>query len=425
MKLDSYWLDTAPRFTGTEQGPVEGKVDVAVIGGGFTGLSAALALAKSGASVVLLEAGRLVGEASGRNGGQCNNGLAHDLGALAGSIGLERASALYRAFDTAVDTVEALVAEEGIDCDFRRSGKIKLAAKPEHFAKLAKSFELLARTVEPEARLIEPGLMAGEIGSDLLFGGIVFPKSAQMHVGRFGMGLAQAAARHGARLFEDAAVTRIEPLGGHAHRLVTPRGTIEAKQVLVATGASRKVPVGFFRRRLVAIGSFIIATQPLDADLARRIMPTRRCATTTKNIGNYFRLTADDRLIFGGRARFALSSPSSDAKSGRLLAARLHELFPALKDSRIDYCWGGLVDMTADRLPRAGEHDKLFYAMGYSGHGTQMSVHMGRVMARVMAGEVSANPFADLAWPAVPGHFGPPWFLPFVGAWYRFQDWRH
>jgi len=154
-------------------------------------------------------------------------------------------------------------------------------------------------------------------------------------------------------------------------------------------------------------------------------MPTRRSATTTKNIGNYFRLAADNRLIFGGRARFAMSSPTSDVKSGKLLEARMRELFPELRDARIDYCWGGLVDMTADRLPRAGEHDKLFYAMGYSGHGTQMAVHMGQIMARVMSGEASANPLSGLRWPAVPGHFGPPWFLPFVGAYYRLQDWLH
>ena len=129
--------------------------------------------------------------------------------------------------------------------------------------------------------------------------------------------------------------------------------------------------------------------------------------------------------LTGGRARFALSSPSSDAKSGAILKARMLELFPQLAQTRIDYCWGGLVDMTADRLPRAGERDGVFYATGYSGHGTQMSVHMGQIMARVMGGDTAANPLAGLDWPVVPGHFGPPWFLPFVGMYYRYQDWRH
>jgi glycine/D-amino acid oxidase-like deaminating enzyme len=220
-------------------------------------------------------------------------------------------------------------------------------------------------------------------------------------------------------------VTGLQRIAGQAHRVVTTRGSLEAKQVLLATGASRQGPFAWLRRRIVPVGSFIIATEPLSDNLAASIMPTRRTATTTMNIGNYFRLTPDNRLIFGGRARFALSSPSSDAKSGAILKARMLELFPQLAQTRIDYCWGGLVDMTADRLPRAGERDGVFYATGYSGHGTQMSVHMGKIMARVMGGDTAANPLAGLDWPVVPGHFGPPWFLPFVGMYYRYQDWRH
>lgn len=425
MKLEPYWLATAPRFSNAVAAPVAGKVDVAIVGGGFTGLSAALALAKSGASVAVLEAGQVIGEASGRNGGHCNNGLAHDLGSIAASLGEERAVALYRAFDSAVDTVEALVASEAIDCGFSRTGKIKLAAKPEHFAKLEKSAALLKRTVEPDLIVVPPGEIRREIGSDGFFGGLVFPRSAHMHMGRFGVELAEAAARRGVAIYENAAVTGLERLRGKAHRVVSSRGVVEAGQVLLATGASRQGPFAWLRRRIVPVGSFIIATEPLSPERAAAIMPTRRTATTTKNIGNYFRLTQDNRLIFGGRARFALSNPKSDAKSGAILEARMLELFPQLSGTRIDYCWGGLVDMTADRLPRAGERDGIFYALGYSGHGTQMSVHMGQAMARVMGGDVSANPLAGLDWPAVPGHFGPPWFLPFVGMYYRYQDWRH
>lgn len=425
MKLEPYWLATAPRFGAGATGPLAGTVDVAIVGGGFTGLSAALALARSGASVAVLEAGRVIGEASGRNGGHCNNGLAHDLGGLAASLGQDRAVALYRAFDDAVDQVERLVASEAIDCDFIRTGKIKLAAKPEHFAKLQKSAELLSRTVEPDLTVVRPEDIRREVGSDGFHGGLVFPRSAHMHMGRFGVGLADAAARRGASIYENAAVTDLHRVNGRVHRVVTTRGEIEAGQVLLATGASRQGPFGWLRRRIVPVGSFIIATAPLSAELAASILPMRRTATTTKNIGNYFRLTPDNRLIFGGRARFALSSPKSDAKSGAILQARMLELFPQLSGVRIDYCWGGLVDMTSDRLPRAGERDGVFYALGYSGHGTQMSVHMGQIMARVMGGDVSANPLTGLAWPAVPGHFGPPWFLPFVGAYYRYQDWRH
>jgi len=421
MKLVSYWQDTAPAFGGAEAGPVEGKADVVVVGAGFTGLSAALALARRGASVVVLEAERVVAKQSGRNGGHVNNGLAHDFGGLAARLGLDRARALYHAYDAAVDTVERIVAKEAIACDFRRSGKIKLAAKPGHWDGLARGFELLHREADPETDLIPRDRLREEVGSDAFHGGLLYRKSAQMHMGRFGKGLAEAAVRHGARIFEGAAVTGLARLPGGAHRVTTVRGGIEAKQVLLATGPSRQAPL-FFRRRVIPVGSFIIATAPLGEAQVASVMPHRRTATTTMNIGNYFRFSPDNRLIFGGRARFALSNPGSDAKSGRILQAQLRAAFPQIAEVPVEYCWGGEVDMTADRLPRAGERDGLFYAMGFSGHGAQMSVHLGRQMAAVMGGDAAANPFRGLDWPAVPGHFGPPWFLPLVGLYYRAKD---
>lgn len=422
----SYWLDTAPPFKGAAAGPVEGRADVAVIGGGFTGLSAALALANRGASVVVLEAGPVIGEASGRNGGQCNNGLAHDYGALAASIGAERAKAYYRAYCAAVDTVERLAREESIDCAFRRCGRLKLAAKPAHYEKLARAHDLLAREVDPDVALVPPERIRDEVGSDQFHGGLIQSTSAQLHVGAFGIGLAEAAARHGARIFEQAEVIGLDRLSNGRWNVVTSNGAVDAGQVLVATGgASKEAPFSWFRRRIVSVGSFVIATEPLDPALVDRLLPKRRNYVTSKNIGNYFRLSPDNRLVFGGRARFALSNPSSDQKSGRILEKSLAGIFPDLAGVRIDHCWGGTVDFTADRLPRAGEHEGLFYAMGYSGHGVQMSVHMGQMMADVLGGNGGANPWGDLDWPAVPGHLGKPWFLPLVGAYYRLQDMLH
>jgi glycine/D-amino acid oxidase-like deaminating enzyme len=393
-----------------------------VVGGGFTGLSAALALARRGASVVVLEAGRVATGASGRNGGHVNNGTSHDYAGLAAKLGADHARALYRAFDDAVDTVERIVREEQIQCDFRRAGKIKLAAKPAHYEKLVRSFEVLHRDCDPQTELVPKARIREEVGSDAFHGGLLYRKSAMMHMGRFGAGLADAAARAGARIFEEAPVTALDRLNGHAHRVTTPCGTIEAGHVLIATGPSREGPFAWFRRRLVPVGSFIVVTERLTPTQLDSIMPTRRTATTSKYIGNYFRISPDDRLIWGGRARFAMSSPTSDARSGDVLRAQLDATFPQLRGVRLDYCWGGLVDMTEDRLPRAGEHDGLFYAMGLSGHGAQMSVHLGQQMPRVMAGEARANPFSRLDWPAIRFNYGTPWFLPLVGAWYKLKD---
>ena len=418
----SYWLASAPPFTGGAEGGVEGKADVAIIGGGFTGLSAALALAKRGANVVLLEAGQVVGEASGRNGGQCNNGTAHDYGALSAKFGKDTAKAWYRAHCDAVDTVERLAREEGIDCDFNRCGRVKLAAKPAHYDKLVRAHDLLAAEVDSNVRLVPPEQVQDEVGSDAFHGALIQTTSAQLHPARFGVGLAEAAARAGARIYEQAEVTGLDRLP-QGWRVTSSRGTVSADQVLVATGgAPAAAPFGFFRRRIISVGSFVIATEPLDNATIDRLLPGRRNYVTSKNIGNYFRLTPDNRLIFGGRARFAISDPRSDLKSGRILEETMGALFPALKGVGVDHVWGGMVDLTADRLPRAGEQDGLYYSMGYSGHGVQMATHMGQQMARVMSGEPDANPWADLDWPSVPGHFGKPWFLPLVGLWYKWQD---
>ena len=427
MKLDSYWTDSAPAFVSSTQDP-PAQVDVAIVGGGFTGLSAGLALARRGAKVAVLEAGpRVAAEASGRNGGHVNNGLAVDYAEVAAKVGVERARAWYHAYDDAVDTVARLVRQEAIDCDFMRHGKLKLATRPNQMEALQRSVDRLVQDgVDTDVEILDAARIHAEVQSDRFHGGLLYKRSGQMHMGRFAHGLATAAERHGAQILTDTSVRRIERIGqGHEHRLHTALGTVHAKQVLLATGASRHGGYGSFgwlRRRIVPIGSFIVVTEPLGRERAQALLVERRTYVTVANIHHYFRLTADDRLVFGGRARFAVSSPQSDAASGEILRAGLAQTFPQLASVRLDYCWGGLVDITQDRLPHAGERNGLYYSMGYSGHGTQMSVHMGERMAAVMAGDRNANPWQDRAWPAIPGHFGPPWFLPAVGLYYRLKD---
>jgi glycine/D-amino acid oxidase-like deaminating enzyme len=192
--------------------------------------------------------------------------------------------------------------------------------------------------------------------------------------------------------------------------------------VLVATSGYTGRPFRWMQMRIAPVGSFIIVTEPLGKEVCDQLMPTRRMASDSKNLLYYFRITPDHRLLVGGRARFAMSSPESDEKSGRILQKAMVSVFPQLADAMVDYCWGGLVDMSMDRMVHAGEHDGLFYSVGYSGHGVQMATYMGKQMAEYMNGVPDANPWRDLAFKRIPGHVGPPWFLPFAGAYYKFQD---
>ncbi len=421
MKFLSYWHDTAPVFAGAATGPVDGHYDVAVIGGGFTGLAAARQLAKGGAKVVVLEADRVGSGASGRNGGHLNNGLAHSYLTAKAELGRERAIALYRAFDAAIDTIEQVVAEDGIDCSFRRAGKLKLASKPKHVDALARNFEAVNAEVDPDTALLSAADLRTEVGATF-HGAMLYRKSAMMHMGRYVVGLAAAAVRHGAAIFEQCPVTERRQADGR-HTLTTARGRLTADTVFLATGAYTTPNFGYFRRRIVTVGSFIVATRPLSPAEIAATMPANRTCVTSMNVGNYFRLSPDNRLLFGGRARFsATSDQRSDAKGGAILRVALAQMFPQLAAVDLDYCWGGLIDMTRDRFPRAGYHDGVWYAMGFSGHGAQLSTHLGMIVADTILGREDRNPMKGVAWPAVPGHFGKPWFLPLVGLYYKTLD---
>lgn len=174
---------------------------------------------------------------------------------------------------------------------------------------------------------------------------------------------------------------------------------------------------------MMPIASFIVVTRPLTVEEVAATLPGNRNYTNSLNIANYFRLTPDNRLLFGGRAKFsAASNQKTDARSGELLRKQMLDVFPQLADVEIDYCWGGLVGCTQDRYPRAGTADGLIYGMGYSGHGAQLSTLIGNVLADLAMGRTDTNPIGAMDWNAVPLHTGKPWFLPMVGTYYRLKD---
>jgi glycine/D-amino acid oxidase-like deaminating enzyme len=354
----------------------------------------------------------------------CTQGITISPAEARKRYGQERALELYNAFREAVDVVEGLTQREQIDCDFNRSGRLGLVCKPQHFEGLRAKQRDLADNFGHETVVLSKSELRAELGSDYYHGALLDPLSAGLHVGKFVGGLADAAERAGAEIHERNAATGLTRLPGGGFLVETLHGTIRAQQVMAATDAYTDKSMPWFRKRLINVGSFIIVTEPLGEARAKELIPNGRLLVAHKNVGHYVRLTPDNRLAFGGRARFAPSNPASDIKSGDILKREMTEIFPQLAGVRIDYVWGGMVGFSWDRIPHAGEVNGLYYSMGYCGHGVQMATYMGRAVAEMMDGKPEANPMRGFGFPKVPVPFynGTAWFLPFGGAYYKAKD---
>ena len=422
MKTTPYWLDTATPSGDYRSNPLPELADIAIVGAGFTGLSAALEAAQHGAKVVVLDEHTVGWGASGRNGGMATTGLAIGLSKAVKRYGRARAIEMFTEYNRAIDTIEELVKEHSIDCSFQRSGKLTLAMNATQVGQMRKTQQTLADLADYEVTVVDKQDLHSEIGSDFYAGGMVDPQGAGVHVGRFVHGLAEAGAKAGVTVCEGARVEGLTARPGGGHLVRTARGTVRADQVLIATSGYTGSLTPRLRRRTIPVGSFVVVTEPLSPETVQRLLPRDRMASDNKMLTYYFRITPDDRLLFGGRARFALSSPDSDLKSAEILRQAMTTVFPYLASTRIDYTWGGLVDLTMDQMVHAGQHDGIHYSLGYSGHGVQMATHMGKQMALSMLGKPSRNLWEQLPYRAVPGHFGPPWFLPIIGAYAKVVD---
>jgi len=372
--------------------------------------------------VVVFESHHVGWGASGRNGGMATTGTAIGLNQTIKRYGRDAAIEYHLEYDRAIDTVEAIVHEHSIDCHFVRHGKLSLALTPQDIRRMRTTAQVVREIGGlPELKVLGPEEIGEEIGSRFYCGGVVDPKGAGLHVGKFVNGLAGAAHRAGATICENAPVVSLDSSGGR-HLVQSSRGATRVSEVLIATSGYTGALTPWLRRRVIPVGSFIICTEPLGADLAAEVLPRGRMASDAKMLTYYFRLTPDNRLLFGGRARFALSTPDSDLKSSRILRKAMVEVFPQLSRTKIDYTWGGLVDISMDQMVHVGVHRGVHYSLGYSGHGVQMATHSGRELARKLLGKRDDLPFQSIAFPAVPGHFGPPWFLPLIGAGAQLAD---
>jgi glycine/D-amino acid oxidase-like deaminating enzyme len=428
VREHNFWLTTAQMPQTDLARSLPERVDVAVIGAGFTGLSAARTLAKRGATVAVLEAETIGWGASSRNGGMVLTGLKLGVNKLIARYGRERTRRMYAASVASMDCVEQLVREETIDCDFSRCGHLEVACKQMHFDDYARQVEVIAREFNHQLRIVPRNDLQTEIGSSIYYGGMVDEASAGLNPARYVAGLARATTKAGAEIFEGTRMEKIEREARQAAlgwRVTTSRGTLRASDVFVGTSGYTGAATPALRKKIVPIGSYIIATEVLPAALGRELSPRNRMIYDSKNYLYYYRLTPDTRMLFGGRAAFFPETGDSIRKSADILRRGMIEVYPQLCDVRVEYVWGGTLDFAFDIMPHAGQMDGIYYSVGYAGHGVAMATWQGQKIAELIAGEKPDNPFVDIAFPGAPLglYSGRPWFLPFAGAWYKFLDW--
>ncbi len=424
----NYWLETVSIPPCGSARPLPDCVDVAIVGAGFAGLSAARTLAGRGVHVAVLEAHTIGWGASSRNGGMVLTGLKLPLPALISRYGKERVRRMYAASLASIDCVEQILREEKIDCCFSRCGHLEVACKRAHFDAYAGAAAFVAREFNHTLRIVPKNELRSEIGSDIYYGGMVDEASAGINPARYVAGLAKAAQRAGAALFEHTSVTQVErdnSKGSGPFRLSTSQGSLSARDVILTSGAYTTDATPALRKKIIPIGSYIITTEVLSDDLARELSPKNRMIYDSKHFLYYYRLTPDRRMLFGGRAAFFPESANTVRESAEILRRGMIRVFPQLRDSKVEYAWGGTLDFAFDVMPHAGRIDGMHFAMGFAGHGVAAATYFGAKIAAALCGDPSDLPFDGIPFPNAPiglrsGHT---WALPLAGAYYKFLDW--
>ena len=419
FKGQPYWWDEVPRpDLGVVDPPT--KADVVVIGSGYTGLNAALQTARGGRHTVVLDAEAAGFGCSTRNGGQISTSVKPSFAALAKRFGPERATAIIKDGQQSLSWLGSFVAEERIDCDFGVVGRFHAAHTPGQYEALARAVENQRPEIKVEAHMVPRSEQRSEIGTDIYYGGAVFRQHASVNPARYHAGLLARVREAGASVITFCPATEVVPQG-QDFLVRTSRGTIIARDVVIASNGYTGKLTPWLHRRVIPIGSYVIATEPLDMALVDQLIPRNRIVSDSRKVVYYYRASPDRRrILFGGRVSLSETDPRN---SGPMLRAEMVRIFPQLKDVRISHSWCGLVAYTFDELMHAGRHAGMYYAMGYCGSGVGMASYLGmRLGQQVLGLAEGRTAFDGLPFETRPLYTGTPWFLAPSVFYYRWRD---
>lgn len=414
-----YWLQDLTLPVETSDIPMQ-EVDVAIVGSGYTGLNVALMTARAGRSTMVLDASDVGWGCSTRNGGQISTSIKPDFEKLNARYGPERARSIRQEGLNALNWTENFVQSEQIDCGFARCGRYHAAHTPKHYEGLVRTAEMLNKTEGSEAYAIPRDEQRREVGSDAYFGGVVYPHHASIDPTKYYRGLLNKAIEAGVHVTGNC---RVETVERHSDGflLQTSKGVVQARDVVIATGGYSGPLSKWLQRRIIPIGSYIIATNPLPASLMDELLPTNRIVNDTCKVVYYYRASPDrTRILFGGRVSAKETDPSH---SGPKLYTDMCRIFPQLASYGFSHSWTGKVGYTFDELPHTGIHDGMHYAAGYCGTGVSLASYLGMRVGQKILGQAEGKTALDeLPFPTRPFYRGNPWFLPAAVTWYRWID---